>query len=74
MPTSGFINSFSQTIPFYADKPYIGIKSNIVFIMLSTKILLGQLSFILTQINGLNDENVRLSKKKNTKFKKTSWI
>ena len=26
MPTSGFINSFSQTIPFYADKPYIGNK------------------------------------------------
>ena len=65
MPTSGSITSFNQSLPLYADKASI---SN-TFSMSSYKSfndnLVGAGKFYITAINGLGDDDVRLSKRKN---------
>ena len=65
MPTSGSITSFNQSLPLYADKASI---SN-TFSMRSYKSfndnLVGAGKFYITAINGLGDDDVRLSKRKN---------
>ena len=68
MPTSGSITSFNQSLPLYADKASI---SN-TFSMSSYKSfndnLVGAGKFYITAINGLGDDDVRLSKRKNLKI------
>ncbi len=65
MPTDGSIIGFSQTLPVYADKSYI---SNAIY-MSSYKTLnedlIGSSKFLLSTINGLGSDDVRLSKRKN---------
>ena len=64
MPTAGHVTAFHQTIPIYADKPFIdnNIRSSIYRSFSENYIASGKI--LLTAINGLNDEDVRLSKRK----------
>ena len=65
MPTDGSIISFDQSLPIYADKPFI----NNIFAMsvyeTFTENYIGSGKFYLSSITGLNDEDVRISKRKN---------
>jgi outer membrane protein insertion porin family len=63
-PTSGSITRFSQSLPFYADKPFISnsLSSSVYKSFGENVISSGRIS--LDAINGLKNENVRLSKRK----------
>ena len=64
MPTSGSIVRFNQVLPIVADKPFIGNTiSSSTYNTISENIV-GAAKFYVTAINGLDDENVRLSKRK----------
>ena len=62
-PTDGYISSFSQAVPIYADSPYI--KNSYAFSKYKafTSNAIGTFKIFATAINGLNDEDVRLSKR-----------
>ena len=63
MPSSGGILSFSQTLPFIADKSYIAnIVSTSTYKSL-TEDIIGSAKFYLSTIDGLNNDDVRLSKR-----------
>ena len=64
MPTDGYIASFSQGLPLYADKPYLGNTFKISKYHSFNESIVGAGKFYLDTINGLNDEDVRLSKRK----------
>jgi len=64
-PTNGYISSFNQSIPLYADSPFI--KNTYAFSKyksFSTSAI-GNFKFYATAINGLNDKDIRLSKRVN---------
>ena len=63
-PTSGSIVSFGQTIPFYADKPYISNTFSSSTYQSFGENLVGSGKIFFEAINGLNNEDVRLSKRK----------
>ena len=69
-PTSGSITKFSQALPFYADKPYISNSFAHSLYKSFGENLIGSSRLSLAAINGLNDENVRLSKRKLVSSKK----
>ena len=63
-PTDGLIVGFSQNLPLYADKPFI---SNTFFSSSYHSFgenIIGAGKIYVDAINGLNDEDVRLSKRK----------
>ena len=63
-PTDGSIVGFSQNLPLYADKPFI---SNTFFSSSYHSFgenIIGAGKIFVDAINGLNDEDVRLSKRK----------
>ncbi len=63
-PTDGTIAGFSQSLPLYADKPFI---SNTFFSSSYHSFgenIIGAGKIFVDAINGLNDEDVRLSKRK----------
>ena len=63
-PTDGTIVGFNQSLPFYADKPFI---SNTFFSSSYhsfSENIIGAGKIYVDAINGLNDEDVRLSKRK----------
>ena len=64
MPTKGSIFGFEQTLPFYADKSYIS--NTLTFSKYSTisENVIGASKLYVSAINGLNDDDVRLSKRK----------
>ncbi len=65
MPTDGFITSFRQTLPIYADKAFI---ANTVSSSLYNKLnenIVGAAKFHASAINGINNDDVRLSKRRN---------
>ena len=64
MPTDGFIASYSQGLPIYADKPYIGNTFSLSKYHSFNENIVGAGKFFIDTINGLNDEDVRLSKRK----------
>ncbi|MBL6592443.1 MAG: outer membrane protein assembly factor BamA [Flavobacteriaceae bacterium] len=64
MPTEGFITGFNQTLPVYADKPFIGNTFTSSRYHSFNENIIGAGKFLLTTVNGLNDEDVRLSKRK----------
>ena len=64
MPTDGSIVGFRQTLPIYADKPFIGNTFNSSFYHSFGENIVGAGKVFLSTINGLDDENVRLSKRK----------
>ena len=65
MPTEGYITSFNQTIPLYADTPFIKNAFGYRVYNSFTPNVIGAFKFYSAAINGLNDEDVRLSKRIN---------
>ncbi len=63
MPTSGYVSSFNQTLPLYADTPYI--RNNYTFSKYNAfgEDVIGSFKLYLSSINGLQGEDVRLSKR-----------
>ncbi len=64
MPTEGSILSFSQTIPFYADKSYISNSLSASAYSTISEDVIGATKFIFSAVNGLASDDVRLSKRK----------
>ncbi len=64
MPTSGFITSFNQSFPFYADKEFISNTLTLSNYKSFSEDIVGVSKIYLSAINGLNDDDVRLSKRK----------
>ncbi len=63
MPTSGSIIGFRQTIPLYADKNFIANTFTLSkYLSFSENLILANKYYVST-IDGLNDEDVRLSKR-----------
>ena len=69
-PTSGSIVSFGQVIPFYADKPYISNTFTSSSYQSFGENLIGSGKIFFEAINGLNNEDVRLSKRKTLSSKR----
>ena len=69
-PTSGSIVSFGQTFPFYADKPYLSNNFSLSAYNSFGENLVGSGKIFLETVNGLDNEDVRLSKRKTLSSKK----
>ena len=65
MPTKGSIFGFEQTLPIYADKGYISNTLTLSNYRTLNEDIIGAGKFYLSAINGINDEDVRISKRKN---------
>ncbi len=65
MPTKGYVSSFNQSIPLYADKKAISNTLSFSNYKLITENIVGASKLFFTSINGLENEDVRLSKRKN---------
>ena len=63
-PTDGSITSFKQTLPFYADKPSIANRFTRSSYYQFSEDFVGAGKFFIETINGLNNEDVRISKRK----------
>ena len=70
MPTSGSIIDFGQSIPLYADKSFISNTFSASNYKLFTENIVGSSKLFLTAVNGLKDDDVRLSKRKNLSTKR----
>ena len=64
-PTDGYISSFTQQLPIYADSPYLSNSYSFSKYQSLTPNALGRFKLFATAINGLDDKDVRLSKRKN---------
>lgn len=64
MPTNGTIRSFTQTIPLVADKPFIGNTFAQSTYHTFNENVIGAGKLFLTSINGLQNQDVRISKRK----------
>ncbi len=64
MPTDGFISGFNQSIPLYADKPFVSNTLTSSIYHSFSENIVGASKIYLSTINGLNDEDVRLSKRR----------
>ena len=64
MPTSGSIISFGQTLPIYADKSFISNTFSASGYKTITEEIVGATKIYMAAINGLNSDDVRLSKRK----------
>ena len=62
-PTSGYYSKFAQSIPLYADSPYIRNAYAFSKYQTLTPNIQGTFKFYATAINGLQDKNVRISKR-----------
>ena len=65
MPTDGFATSFSQLLPIYADTPYIQNAVSFSRYNSFSPNVVGAFKFFGSAINGLDDKDVRLSKRLN---------
>ncbi len=64
MPTDGSVFSFVQSLPIYADKPFVDNTFRFSTYHEFNENYVGSGKIFLSAINGLNDEDVRLSKRK----------
>ncbi len=64
MPTSGSIIDFGQTLPFYADKSFISNTFSASKYKELTNGVISASKIYLSSINGLGEDDVRLSKRK----------
>ena len=64
-PTDGSIISFNQTIPFYADKAFISNTFAASKYNSFSENIVGAAKLYIASINGVNDDDVRISKRKN---------
>jgi len=65
MPTSGSITSFSQSLPIYADKKFIANTFARSMYKSLNENVVGSAKVYLSSINGIGDDDVRLSKRRN---------
>ena len=72
MPTDGSIISFNQTLPIVADKPFISNTFTTSKYHSFNENVIGSGKIYLTTINGMSNDDVRLSKRKflSTKVKR----
>ncbi len=63
MPTSGSVIGFDQTLPIYADKKFISNVFRASKYKSFSEDVVGATKFYLSSINGLDNEDVRLSKR-----------
>ena len=63
MPTDGSVTGFSQTLPLFADKPYLGNLLHSTYRSFGEDIV-GAGKLYLSSVNGLDNEDVRISKRK----------
>ena len=63
MPTDGSITSFKQSFPFFADKRSISNTLSSSIYKTITEDIIGASKFYFSAINGLNDDDVRISKR-----------
>ena len=70
MPTSGSVLSFNQSVPFYADKQFIKNTFAVSGYKELTPDVVGASKLYLAAINGLGDDDVRLSKRLNISQKR----
>ena len=64
MPTDGSVFGFVQSLPIYADRPFIDNTFRFSTYHEFNENYVGSGKIFLSAINGLNDEDVRLSKRK----------
>ena len=69
-PTSGSVFTFGQSIPIYADKSYISNTLTTSRYKALNEDVIGVGKFFISAINGLGDDDVRLSKRKNLSSKR----
>ena len=65
MPTSGSVYSFNQTLPIAADKRFISNTISVSGYKSFSENIIGSSKLYLSAINGIGDDDVRLSKRKN---------
>lgn len=65
MPTSGSVYSFNQTLPIVADKRFISNTISASGYKSFSENVIGSSKFYFSAINGIGDDDVRLSKRKN---------
>ncbi len=63
MPTDGYISSFNQALPLYADAPYLRNAYSFSAYNAITPNVIGAFKFYAATINGFNNKDVRLSKR-----------
>ena len=63
MPTGGYLTSFFQEVPLYAEQPHLKNNFSTNHYKEFNEDLIGALKFGVTSINGLGDEDVRVSKR-----------
>ena len=66
MPTSGTYSSFSQEIPVYADSPFIRNSFTTNIYKTLTEDIIGSTKLYVSAIHGLDNKDVRLSKRQNS--------
>jgi len=64
-PTAGYVSSFNQAVPLYADSPYV--KNTYAFSKYKSfsANVIGTFKFYTSIINGLSDKDVRINKRLN---------
>ena len=62
-PTDGYRTGFSQEVPIYADAPFLRNSFNFSKYMSFNPSAVGKVKFFATAINGLDDKDVRISKR-----------
>tara|TARA_B100001057_G_C22852403_1_gene951462 strand:+ start:1226 stop:3457 length:2232 start_codon:yes stop_codon:yes gene_type:complete len=70
MPTSGAITTFSQAIPIYADKNFIANTFSRSMYKSFNENVVGAAKFYLSAINGIGEDDIRLSKRRNLSEKR----
>ena len=71
-PTAGSVVTFGQTLPIFADKPYIANRFSSSSYKSFGENVVGSGKVTLEAINGLDNEDVRLSKRKTVSTKRLS--
>ncbi len=70
MPTAGFLTSFFQEIPLYAEQPHIKNSFGTNHYKEFSDDVIGAFKFSVTTVNGISDEDVRISQRLNLSTKK----
>ncbi len=70
MPTGGYLTSFFQELPIYADQPHIRNSFSTNHYKEFSEDLIGALKFGASAVNGLGDEDVRISQRLDLSSKK----
>ena len=64
-PTDGSLLTFGQSVPFYADKSFISNYLNFNTYKTLNEDVIGSSKLLISTVNGLGSDDVRLSKRKN---------